>query len=448
MVNGFNATCISYFCPGTDTSAQRQYMLRALTYNYPNGSESYKEFIKYTDIFHLSDHNIFTNYCYYCNHKTRQQFREALANGTCIYVWRHSNPTFCGSGDGINEVVAALDTRLGYSMNRAALYLNYATKFNSNFTTFSVQNFTEMLTLTVFRNARKDYEGELSRGENMYLCYCYTFGRLGSSCDGYTSFLIPFKYLALPYLTIFAKFFFFLVIAWLNLIPLFYRDASQYLKKNSVDVKKFLFTFFGDLKVQAVILMSIAVLIGILEEPAYLVLNDPNNHYPAINGLFRSLSYFLTGLCCGTLLVLWSHIYESTNNMSVAEGLSKKHKFALALLYLILGSIIFLAVVGIIAIAIASVYVQGIFQVARGYLFTILLVIAIIFMLLFALGFLIYGINMFRVIKQIEVDVKVWDKKFMKFMIIADILFVNFCCWLLIVMVNDASENVSCTVQE
>jgi small-conductance mechanosensitive channel len=122
--------------------------------------------------------------------------------------------------------------------------------------------------------------------------------------------------------------------------------------------------------------------------------------------------------------------------MTMAGGLDIKHKVGLALFYLVFISVLVVAIAGIIVIAIVGRFFPAISTPARSILFATLLLIAIVFMFFFALGFFVYGIMMFRTIKQVDQDVQVWDKKFMKFMIITDLLFMLFCIWLFIVTLN------------
>ncbi len=303
-----NMTCIDFFCPSNDTVAAKSVITTALTYHYLklNGTSGYTRFVDNPDMFFLADYGFFRNHCFYCNHPTRDAFRARLEQNTCPYFWQHEKG-FCGEGE---NTVTTVGSNPGDASDRALVYLRKVRNNQPEFAQYSVRNFSNFLSLTAYRAARKDHIGESARGEYYYTCYCTNIGRVGKYCDGYVSFFIPFKFLALPYIAIFWRFFLFLVVLWVVLIPYIWRDVSKYLQRGNVQAKKFFIEFFGDLKVQTALLMSAAILIGILEEPTILTLADPTSGYPYINGLFRTLSYFLTGLSLGSILILWSHIYS------------------------------------------------------------------------------------------------------------------------------------------
>jgi hypothetical protein len=281
------STCTKFFCPANTSLSHEEYITEIFE-NHP---------VQINFIMHLV---LLTNYCYYCNHTNRIEFHDRLSAGKCPYLWRH-DPSFCGVDSTQLEPVTALDP---FIFSRGAQkYLNYAKTIDP---ALSTTNLSDVLALTVHRNRYNDHLGEISRNEYMYTCYCYTMGRFGAKCDANTAFFIPFKWLALPYIAIFTKFAVLLVIVWFNVIPYIWRDIIE----SRFIAKKFFHLHFCDLKVFATYFMALAMLFEIAEEPAYLTAFDPKSNYYDINGVFRSISYALIGLCQSSLLVLWVHVYE------------------------------------------------------------------------------------------------------------------------------------------
>ncbi|KAL0477342.1 TOM1 [Acrasis kona] len=429
--NGVN--CMKYMCPGEDTPQNRQYILGALQLYYDQSPAANESYQTRKDTFHIADNNLVRNFCLYCNHNTRAQFLQTLRTNSsqCPYFWK-SQEDYCGKG---LNYPAVLPHDTYNMMKRSVLYANFAARTDPKMANIRLNVFDDVLNLTVWRSKRpQDPEGEVSRGEFNYMCHCIDIQRLGSQCDGYTAFLIPFKYLALPFLTMFFRITLICIIVWLNYIPYICRDFPLLKDKQ---IKKFIVAHLGDLKVHAVLYMIVAVFIGLFEEPAYLTLHLTDSPYAQLSGLFRSLQYALTGLCLGSLLVLWSQIYDNTKNMTSGVGLNVKNIVFLGAFYVVFILILLTAIVGISITSFITTLPRS-----RDILFGCLLGVAIAFMTLFALGFFVYGIRMFFVIKQIETGVKLWDKKFMKFMIVADVFFFNFCCWLIIVTIGTTDANM------
>jgi hypothetical protein len=123
--------------------------------------------------------------------------------------------------------------------------------------------------------------------------------------------------------------------------------------------------------------------------------------------------------------------------------MSNKNKIILTILYFLFGIIIIASIVAGIFLL-----VQPQFQIIiRTYFFTSLSMVAIVCSLILSIGFIIYGIRMFRVVRTIQIGAKVWRKNFMRFMIGNCVMFFVFSVFLLLSTICMLQASVSsCTL--
>jgi hypothetical protein len=409
-----NTTCSEYFC------GDHNYTFFQNIYN------------GYSDFEAIAYHNAFITHCYYCNTTDRQTFQQLLANNSCPYFWRH-NPNMCR--EYATDTVENL-TQMDWDMNQFVPYYLYRRSVDPTTPILDLTNFRDVLNLTVIRNIHNDYLGEIQRGEFGYLCYCPSFNRFGGQCDIYTRILVPFSRellpgLMCPFMFIFGFFFTFMV-----LIPII-RKHVRSCKAFNYHLGQLLQLTMNNMNLWAAIYTNLSIFCASFEK-----LMENFDAYPAgntIDNIFSVLSFVFLALALAHLLALWSHIFDKSKNMMSSDtSLSIKNFIMLGVFYVVFLIILVIAIVGYIVYG--ALVASGVPPDQTGLLFDYfniaMFLIAIVFMLVFAIGFLIYGIRMYIVLKSIIADTSLFGLKFTRFMIVVDVLFIHFMCWLIVITVN------------
>ncbi|KAL0484488.1 hypothetical protein AKO1_005134 [Acrasis kona] len=411
-------SCDEYFC-SIDGESSRLNLQTTL-------QRTFGQSVNTSDSALITKHNFLRNFCYHCQHGSRVTFQQRLESNSsqCPYFWAHQKD-YCGPTKTI--------TILGEDMSRVEKFKNWAVQQDPKTlgTSLSVNNFTDIIALTVWRSARPDASSlEVNRGEFSYMCYCTSSQKFGMQCDGYTSFLIPFRYLVDPFIVLFSRIITAAFMIYFVYIPLLVHDfKKQYRTKGFV---KFVFNHLLDLKTSAILYMIIGMLIGGFDEIITLIIDD-NYGGQKYYTIFTGIQCIFTGMSFGTLLVLWINLVDNANNMVAQKRLSMKCKIILVLCYIM---VVFTVIALIVVFSLVEHHrfvafvLDTMMSGSLAFLFTI-----------FSIGFTIYGTRMYKVISSTS-NIKPWKLKFIKFMMAAVLVFLVFSLWLVVVSVQTVTGNL------
>ncbi|KAL0491518.1 abcG14 [Acrasis kona] len=412
-----NFKCEEYFCPGQDNVINRQFVNATLHTiiddNKPNGD---------IEALLIARHNLLRNYCFHCSHSSRTSFHQNLTTSPeqCPYFWRHQSD-HCGAVKAI--------TLLDYNMVRVGKFKSWAMSQDSSLnSSLSLSRFSDILILTAWRSQRLNVvSNEVGRGEFSYLCYCTDSKRFGMQCDAYTSFFIPFSYLADPFIIIFLRSVVVFILLWFVYIPILYND-KKYLKKGFIKLFR---AHFLNIKTIATIYITIGEFIGIFDEVLTLNL-DSSPKLSTFYTVFTGVQYVLTGLSFVSLLILWIDMVEKAKNLSTKNALDIKLKIVLLLLYVL---VVFVVILIVVTFTVTN---QLVSMVIDCFLIAFL---SFIFISV-SIGFIIYGSLIFKTIFKNSSKIKPWDLKFMRFVFIGMIAFTNFSAWLIVSSVRVITGNL------
>lgn len=167
--------------------------------------------------------------------------------------------------------------------------------------------------------------------------------------------------------------------------------------------------------------MTLAIMFIILEDISDNKVAETT--FDNIRGIFRILSVLCTTLGLLVLLVFWSHIYHSSSSMGDTDNLNIWNKVALGVFYLCVGTVTVISFILYLTI------------LDRRNLHRYLFLVAIIFYLLLFVGFFIYGLRMFYMLRKHN-SVNFLKLKFTKFMMVIMVLFLHFIAWMVIMMIE------------
>jgi hypothetical protein len=148
--------------------------------------------------------------------------------------------------------------------------------------------------------------------------------------------------------------------------------------------------------------------------------------------VFSVISFITLGLALGHLLVFWSHIYESSKMLVTDDHLSLKSKLILASFY---GTLILMFILGIIGIIVYNILETV--NSSTSFLFLVyydmfLYLVVITFILCFSVGFFLYGIRMYILLRKLSSDTSLFKMKMTRFLLLVVASFIHFGIWIII----------------
>jgi hypothetical protein len=360
--------------------------------------------------------------CYYCKSPNRQEFIKNLDAGNCPYFWKH-DPRYCRDADETDENLTLRDDL--YKL--LPLYLKYISKKNSSLVIPKNYGLDFVLNLTVIRNANNDHIGERERGEIMYMCYCPTSKRWGRECDSYTRILTPFNVETVPPLLLTLKAVFGIGFLLIVAIPKNVESVKRNKRTGKSIIRSILLGIFANLDT----LSAISVVIGIFFSTLREILMATSEYNVA--AIFNIISYVLLGIALELLLVQWSHIYDSANEMVMNGPLSPKNKIILGVMLTLLGLLLLVAIVGtIVGVNVPKEPNVQVYNDYYNYFNGALYLLACVFIGGFAVGFLFYGLSMFRILRKVDSSLSILQLRVTRMMIVVDLTFLHFMFWLII----------------
>jgi hypothetical protein len=350
------------------------------------------------------------NYCYYCDHATRDQFLTLVTNYSSPYFWKHS---LSYGNDGANKF--ANPTFL------SAIHESYVNSKRAQLQKRDpVNNVTDFLFLTALRNAGKDEIGEENREEYPYQIYCGSYNKFGVKCDAYVWLLNPVRYAVWPIIDYVVRVFIIILMVIFLWIPKINGHVKQHLKGVRT-IPRFVWEVVTDLKILCIFFMTIGIPFVLIEDIGDF--KTTQAVFQDIRGLFRIAGGLFTIMGFLTLLVFWSHIYHSSQAMD-GEKLNIWNKLALTFFY-----------ISSLLIALIAAILYAALPDQRMHVFIALMSIAVIYFFLLVVGFFIYGIRMFCMLRKSN-NVNFLKLKFTKFMMVIMVLFLHIIVWMIILTVE------------
>jgi uncharacterized membrane protein YidH (DUF202 family) len=398
----YNTTCSQFFCSTRET-------ISTVFDRYDNNrTESTTDVI---DLLHLM-HSI----CFFCNNTNRLMFHQLLSNNSCPFFWKH-DPSYCT--DSPNEVGENFMSYGVYHI-RAEYYLSHRKSIDPNLR-LNLSRIDDLLNLTIIRNQNNDHIGEVQRGEYPYLCYCPSTQRFGPQCDVYTHILDPLFEEVLPFMDFVLKLFFTAGFLFIAVIPRNIIWIQRYHKAIGSIPIAILKTLFTKLDcIGANLAVGSAVL------SAFQEFVQPFSNVTSFT--LNTISYCLMGACTTFILVNWLHYYDSASEMQLHGSLSKKNRIVLALMLLLLVLVLVVAIIGISILF--SVEDEQLYTNFNMYLNLALFLAASVIIGGYALGFLVYGLLMYRYLKKVNSKVSLLQLRVTRIMIVIDLSFLHFMIWL------------------
>jgi hypothetical protein len=351
------------------------------------------------------------NYCYYCNHPARKEFYGLITEYQCPYFWHHSK-TYGRDGKNTKENPTLLSTMHESYINRKRSKLG-----DRNPT----QSMSDFLFLTSLRTQDKDEIGEETRGDFPYFVFCSSQNMFSVFCDPYQWFVTP-CYAAWLIIDIIIRVSLLATIYIVLIIP----RVSYYYKTNE-KFPGFIKDYVFDLKNQCIFFTTISIFFVMLEDIREY--NVSQTWFISTGGIWRIITIASSVLGFGVLMVLWSHIYHSTNSMDGGEKLNKWNRLLMIFFYASCAAAILVCMIMIIVLTIK-------FPERKYEMYAYLHIVVIGYMVVLQLGFFVYGIRMFYILKKSSDTIKFYKVKFTKFMMVILALFFQCSVWLAIVAVE------------
>jgi hypothetical protein len=410
-----NITCSEYFCSNRSVIAQVQ--KQAL------GNNSYSESVM------IYNHHAVATFCYFCNHNDRSAFHTRRANGLCPYFWQH-DPKACQEYPSDTKENLLLPRVAQYSIYYAyRKILNTNLNYNTNLN-WDVNKLDGVLNVTEMRYNLSDYNFETTLGITPYMCYC-PYLRFGSRCDITTRILIPFFFEFLPWINLVLGLFFTIMFVLICVIP---KIVQIYKKKVKSSPETAIRNTLADLEFIAVVTAPIGMASNSISNPfmfLWYFLSSCN----ATGNVFIMLSYLFFGISVASLLVQWLHVFDSASSLQLKSKLSVKNRIILAIFAL---SMTFFVIAAALAYIIYFILL-GIMPVPNVVLRTmvsVLCIIVVVFLSLFAGGFLIYGFRMYFMLRKNQSDLNFIKLKLTRFMIAVNISLIHYILWLILTAIE------------
>jgi hypothetical protein len=364
--------------------------------------------------------------CFFCNTIDRTQFRQLLANNSCPYFWQHDSE-YCR--DTANDVGENYISYGQYDV-LSSKYYSYRKSLDPTLN-LNLARMDDFLNLTVLRYQNNDHLGERSRGEYPYLCYCPSSDRYGVQCDAYTRIVYPFFNEVLPVMAFICKMMFGVMFFIIVVIPKVITGVQKYVQYGKRMHLAIFTTLFTNLDCVGGYVSLISIIINAVRD-----IVQPYN--PTAAGILNIISFVLLGISIQFLLVHWLHIYDSASEMMIDAPLNKKNKIILAIMLILMGILLIFAIVGG---GVATGLRTGGYSstVANDY-FTYfnmsLFLLAVAILGGFAIGFLVYGLRMYRILKMVDNTVSLLKLRFTRLMIIVDVSFLHFMLWMIVLAID------------
>ncbi len=357
------------------------------------------------------------NYCYYCNHSTRDEFLQKVDNYEMKYFWKHSRNV---GNDGSNS--AENPTLM------AKVHLQYINWFRDQPDRQGIldgrdpqRNLTDFLLLTERRNFYRDEIGEENREEYHYNIFCSSWNLWGTKCDSYVWFWNPFRYSFWPIMDYINR----IVLLIVTLVLLWIPRMNFHFRTYLTDIRqtpRFLYELVADVKLHTVLFITIGIAFTIVEDSADFKTTQGAFH--SWRGVFRVIGGASTSLAFLSLLVFWSHIYHSAQAMG--DRMNIWNKLTLGVFY-----------ASILVMLVVAAILYGVIADHRPYLFLSLICFACVYFLFLTFGFLIHGLRMFLMLKKSN-QVNFLKLKFTKFMLLIIVLFIHYIGWSIVMAVEFA----------
>jgi hypothetical protein len=398
----YNTSCSQFFC----SSRASVYSLLA---KYTNDTSLISNVM--TPLFWM--HNV----CYYCNYTGRTQFFSLLANNSCPYFWQH-DPNYCQEYEN-QEYENVLS--YGTYATRAYKYLNYRMSLDPMLN-LDISKTDDLLNLTVIRNQNMDHLAERARGEYPYMCYCPSYNRYGPQCDVYARILYPYYTELISYCELVIEIPIIITYILVVTIP---KHVSTFKKIEKVQNKwyKSLFTtLFTRLEIVSTNI-SLASMICVAISNLF--------YSSTVWVIFNSLSFALIGLGVGILLIHWAHIHESAQELSLDARLSLRNRILLWSLIAFVICVIIVAAIGLNVNVIPGIP-YNVYVAINNHLSFALLMTLVVFMGGYGIGFMVYGIAMYRVLTKVNTKLTLFKLKITRMMLLMDATFLHFMVWIVI----------------
>jgi hypothetical protein len=340
-------------------------------------------------------------------------------------VWKH-DPNYCY--DTPRDVGENMVNKAGYHI-LGDRYLNYRRSIDPSLK-LDLGKLDDLLNLTLIRAATDDHLTERQREEFPYLCYCPSDKRFGSQCDVTTHILLPFFNEVQPYMAFALKMVFGVSFLFIVVIPKHVGYVFDFKSQGFSTPKIIMQACFMQLDALASVATFVSIIFQAINDIIIPVLN-------AAAGVFNVLSYVLLGVCIVLLLVQWLHIYSCSSELMMKGRLSLKHRIILGVMLGMLAILVIIGVAGQIAAASIAGRVPNTTYNAYNDNFNMVLYLAAVVLLGgYSIGFLVYGLLMYRILKSMSNDTSIFQLRFTRVMIMVDLSFLHFMYWLVVLAVD------------
>jgi hypothetical protein len=409
-----NFTCIDYFCSGSSPNLISLVLdSRAVLDLYIDNPKYIRKPVQNAPSLKdwIQPHFDMVNYCYYCNHSSRDQFHSLISNYSCPYFWHHSS-AYGNDGKNKQENPTLL----------SSMHAEYIVRKQSQLANRDpMSNLTDFLYLTSLRTRDHDEISEENLREYPYFVYCSSWNMFAVYCDAFQWFVNPL-YSAWIIIDVIVRLIILVIIFVVLTVPRiahFARITSTRL----LFVREVIF----DLKNQCIFWTSIAIFAIIIEDIREYDVRQA--WFMSTGGVWRIITVSSSLLGFGVLLILWSHIFHSSNSMDGGEKLNKWNRGLMIFLY---GSVFIGFSLPVLLIIILSVVQPFLKFEMISYMF----IFVIAFVLILEIGFFFYGLRMFHLLKRSSENVKFYKVKFTKFMMVMLVLLFHYLFWLSVVAVE------------
>ncbi len=359
------------------------------------------------------------NYCLYCRHNDRESFLKEVANNNLPYFWKHSR-NMGNDGTNVDENPTILSkVHLQYIF----WYKDQKGRENDLVNKDPQRNLTHFLYLTKQRNAYKDEVAEQNREEYHYVIYCSTWNLWGTKCDSYVYLWQYVRFAAWPIIDYVLRILLLVAIVLFNWIPRINNHARTHIR-NVKGFFRFWYELVADIRMHTIVFMTIGIAFIIVEDSADFKTTQSAFH--SWRGVFRVVSGAATAMGFLSLLVLWSHIYHSSQALSTDDKMNIWNKLTLLIFYL---SVVILCVISAILYQVLADY--------RNWIFVAVMCFAAVFFTVLVVGFLVYGLRMYCMLRQSS-EVNFLKLKFTKFMMVVMFLFVHYAAWTMVMVAETA----------
>jgi len=326
-------------------------------------------------------HSRVLNFCQYCARSEFEEFHLRVANGSCP-SFQFPSTSFCSNNEKFQD---------GYPL--------------------------------IFSRLVK------SEPTNPYICACQKSKLYGFKCDGYSMFIVPWSQFVQPFIMFILCTIMSLVLLLGFIIPTIISHIRAAIKRRD-EIKEAASQLVSLRLGMAIFLLVSLLLLGLESIMAIPYENVFMARHKIGDGVFRATALLSLFISMFTLFTLWLKVLYRADSLN-QSGLPVLVKVLLASVYVFF----------VVFIAFPIAHMVSIQAKKKGVLNYVFFPLVLTNMILFALGFVIYGTKLFLRIRKAQ-RLTIFELKFTRFMIIQVVLLLLIALQMLFVIIEFTGRKV------